>query len=102
MFRLEVFHRYGNPDLETQPFSLKDMQTFYAECYRKDLLQLLQGLAVTPRNFLHSFQTQPQSIEREWNQSSEFVSALLHVAVADPGFWWLETALPFEMQHAKC
>lgn len=100
LFRLEVFHRYGNPDIEAQQFSLKDMQMLYADCYRKEILQLLQSLAVTPRDFLSCFQTQPQSIEREWNQTPEFVHALLHVAVADPGVRWLETALPFEMQHA--
>lgn len=102
LFRLEVFHRYGNPDIEAQQFSLKDMQTLYSDCYRKELLQLLQGLEVTPRDFLSYFQTQPHSIERDWSQTSEFVFALLHVAVADPRFVWLETALPFEMQHASC
>ena len=101
LFRLEVFHRYGNPDIEAQQFSLKDMQRLYADCYRKEILQLLQSLAVTPRDFLSYLQTQPQSIESEWNQTPEFVHALLHVAGADPGVRWLETALPFEMQHAE-
>jgi hypothetical protein len=34
-------------------------------------------------------------VDREWELDSGFVLALLQVAVADPGMWWLQTTMPF-------
>ena len=95
MLRVEVSRAYGDTDSEFQCLSIKEMQELYCQCIRHDLLQLLQKLAVTPREFVDYFRSPAVAVDREWELDSGFVLALLQVAVADPGMWWLQTTMPF-------
>lgn len=95
MLRVEVGRVYGDPEGEVQHLSIEEMQKLYCQCIRDDLLQLLQKLAVTPREFVDHFRSPAAAVDREWELDSGFVRALLQVALADPGLRWLQTTMPF-------